>query len=69
MADRVVFLDKEGKIVPLETDNFKKYADQLTTEEDKNKLDNPGELLLLPQFNEYKKKIKEEYEKNCTKQD
>jgi ABC-type nitrate/sulfonate/bicarbonate transport system ATPase subunit len=67
MADRVVFLDKEGKIESLESDNFKKYADQLTTEEGKSKLDNPGELLLLPQFNEYKKIIKKEYEKNCTK--
>ena len=67
MADRVVFLDKEGKIVPLENDSFKKYANQLTTKEDKSKLDNPGELLLLPQFNEYKKKIKKGYEKNCTK--
>ena len=65
MADRVIFLSKKGKIIPLANESFKKYADQLTTSEDKCKLENPGELLLLPQFNEYKKKIKEEYEKHC----
>ena len=64
MADRVVFLDKGGKIVPLENENFQKYANQLKGEEEKM-LEEPGKLLLLPQFNEYKSKIREGYEKNC----
>ena len=65
MADRVIFLNKKGKITSLSNENFKKYADLLTTREDKSMLENPSELLLLPQFNDYKKKIKEEYEKHC----
>jgi ABC-type nitrate/sulfonate/bicarbonate transport system ATPase subunit len=67
MADRVVFLDKKGEITPLATDDFKKYAAALTSENDKKLLENPGELLLHPSFNEYKKRIKEEYEKECVK--
>jgi ABC-type multidrug transport system ATPase subunit len=67
MADRVIFLDKDSRITPLENESFQKYADRLTTDEDKRKLKSPGTLLLLPQFNEYKKKIKEEYENHCTK--
>jgi NitT/TauT family transport system ATP-binding protein len=64
IADRVMFLDKKGDIIPLEGETFEKYADQLSAE-DKKHLDNPGELLLSLQFIEYKKKIREEYEKNC----
>lgn len=65
MADKVVFLDKDGKIVPLENESFQKYADQLT-EDEKSKLEKPGELMLLPKFNEYKQKIRDGYEKNST---
>jgi ABC-type nitrate/sulfonate/bicarbonate transport system ATPase subunit len=64
MAEKVVFLNKDGKIAPLENHTFQIYAEKLN-EEDKKHLDNPGELLLLPEFNDYKKKIREEYEKNC----
>jgi NitT/TauT family transport system ATP-binding protein len=65
MADKVVFLNREKKIAPLLTDNFKKYADELSGSE-KQLLDNPGELLLHPVFNNYRKKIREEYENECT---
>jgi ABC-type multidrug transport system ATPase subunit len=64
MADKVFFLNKNKKITPLDDADFSLYAEKLSADE-KSLLDNPGELLLHPAFNEYRKKIREGYEKEC----
>jgi ABC-type nitrate/sulfonate/bicarbonate transport system ATPase subunit len=64
MADKVFFLNKDRKIIPLHDADFNRYAEKLSADE-KSLLDNPGELLLHTAFNEYRKKIREGYEKEC----
>jgi NitT/TauT family transport system ATP-binding protein len=64
MADKILFLNKDHKIVELSNENFEKYADMLKDDE-KAMVDDPGQLLLDTHFVEYQKKIREEYEKVC----
>jgi ABC-type nitrate/sulfonate/bicarbonate transport system ATPase subunit len=66
MADKVFFLNKDNQITSLTADfDFNHYAKMLPTNEKENLLNNPGELLLHPKFIDYRKKIREEYEKEC----